>query len=203
MTIQNHTVQNHAAFANPVFESQRAFRAIMNAMARPGSVQNLVLDISPPDGLPVAAAAAILTLCDFETALWVCPNLENASAITDYCAFHTGTTRAKTEGQAQFALVDLTSNPLQLADFAQGIAEYPDRSTTIMCIVPSLMGGQTRLLSGPGIQTTANLFIEGLPGDFDAQWAANHESFPLGVDMVFCSGASLIAMPRSTRILEA
>ena len=197
------TLQTHTAFSDPVFESQQAFRAIMDAMARPGSMQHVAIDISPPEAMPLAAAAAILALCDFETALWVCPSITNANAIADYCAFHTGAMRAKTKDHAQFALVDVTTNPLRLGGFAQGIAEYPDRSTTIICMAPSLIGGQTRTLSGPGIQTTANLFIEGLPGDFDAQWAANHESFPLGVDMVFCSGASLIAMPRSTRILEA
>ena len=196
------TAHNHTSFANPVFESQRAFRAIINALAHPGSIHNLEVNISPPDCFPVAAAAAILTLCDFETALWVCPGIANAKTITEYCTFHTGTMRAKTPGQAQFALADVTSKPLRLAGFAQGNAEYPDRSTTIICIAPSLIGGQTRLLSGPGIQSVSKLFVEGLPDDFGAQWAANHACFPLGVDIVFCSGASLVALPRSTGIVE-
>jgi alpha-D-ribose 1-methylphosphonate 5-triphosphate synthase subunit PhnH len=196
------THQNHAAFRDPVFDSQRAFRGIMDALAKPGIVQGLALNLSPPDVLPVAAAAAILTLCDFETELWVCPTITNANAIADYCAFHTGTKRSKTPDQAHFALIDLTSQKLGLADFAQGIAEYPDRSTTIICIVPSLIGGQQRTLSGPGIQNTVQFFAEGLPDDFDAQWAENHSSFPLGVDLVFCSGASLVGLPRSTRIME-
>lgn len=195
-------VQNHAAFADPVFESQQAFRCVMNAMARPGNIQNLDIKISPPDGLPVAAAATILTLCDFETAFWVCPTIPNCDAIADYCAFHTGTMRAKSPDQAQFALVDITSNPLCLANFAQGVAEYPDRSTTIICIVPSLIGGSVRSLAGPGIQTSAQLFVEGLPEDFGAQWAANHSSFPLGIDLIFCCGSSLVALPRSTRMME-
>ena len=196
------TVQKHSAFTDPVFEGQRAFRAIMNAMAQPGSLQSLALNISPPDGLPVAAASTVLTLCDFETTLWVSPTILNCDAIADYCAFHTGTMRARSPGEAQFALVDITSQKLQLDDFAQGIAEYPDRSTTIICIVPSLIGGATRLMSGPGIQTTARLMVEGLPDDFGAQWAANHAGFPLGIDLIFCSGASLLALPRSTRIME-
>ena len=194
--------QDHGAFSDPVLESQRAFRGIMNGIARPGSIQSLALNILSPDGLPVSAAAAILTLCDFETALWVCPTITSADIIADYCAFHTGTMRAKTPDHAQFGLVDLASNPLKFADFAQGVAEYPDRSTTLICIVPSLTGGVTRTLSGPGIKTTTQFFVEGLPDDFGQHWAANHASFPLGVDLIFCSGASLVALPRSTRIIE-
>ncbi len=196
------TLQNHTAFADPVFESQHAFRGIMDAMARPGRMRNLSVDISPPDGLPLAAAAAVLTLCDFETALWVCPSIANAAVIADYFAFHTGATRAKAPEDAQFALVDVTSKSLRLADFSAGTAEYPDRSTTVIAIVPSLIGGSLRTLSGPGIQKTARFMVEGLPGDFGAQWADNHSGFPLGMDIVFCSGASLVALPRSTRIME-
>jgi alpha-D-ribose 1-methylphosphonate 5-triphosphate synthase subunit PhnH len=195
-------VQNHTVFADPVFESQQAFRCVMNAMARPGSIQNLDIKISPPDGLPVAAAATILTLYDFETAIWVCPTIPNCDVIADYCAFHTGTMRAKSPDQAQFALVDVTSNPLCLANFAQGVAEYPDRSATIICVVPSLIGGNTRNFTGPGIQSIAQLFVEGLPYDFDRQQVANHASFPLGVDLIFCCGQSLVALPRSARIME-
>ena len=50
--------------------------------------------------------------------------------VGDYLAFHTGAPRAAAPDKAAFALVDLAADGLDLARFAQGTAEYPDRSTT-------------------------------------------------------------------------
>lgn len=195
-------VAHQKAFADPVLDSQRAFRALMNAMARPGNIHEVPLDITPLGGLPVAAAAVVLALCDFETALWVAPGLAESATIADYCAFHTGAKRAKTANQAQFAMVDLASGPFNLNDFAQGTAEYPDGGASLIVLAPSLTGGPARSLAGPGIKGSASFAVDGLPADFAAQWAANRAAFPLGVDIVFCSGSSLLALPRSTRIDE-
>jgi alpha-D-ribose 1-methylphosphonate 5-triphosphate synthase subunit PhnH len=48
------------AFADPVFESQAAFRAILAAMARPGAIHPCGQGLEPPAPLSPAAAAAIL-----------------------------------------------------------------------------------------------------------------------------------------------
>jgi alpha-D-ribose 1-methylphosphonate 5-triphosphate synthase subunit PhnH len=192
-----------AGFSDPVFDSQIAFRNVMNAMARPGSFYKTSIDVSPPDGLPVAAAATLLALCDFETALWVSPELQDAGAIQNYLTFHTGAQRAQNPGNAQFALVDLTDGNLNLTDYVQGIAEYPDRSATIVAVAPSLTGGTLRHLKGPGIQSISLFAVESLPANFNEQWAINHRAFPLGVDVIFCAGSNLLALPRSTCILES
>ena len=191
-----------SGFADPVFDSQSTFRAIMDAMARPGSIKDITLDFTPPVGINMAAAATVQALCDFETALWVCPQMADAVAIADYCAFQTGATRGKSASTAQFALIDLATSQLRLQDFVQGEPDYPDRSTTIIAMVSSLTLGPTRTLSGPGIQSTATLSIADLPDDFAGQWAVNQASFPLGVDVIFCCGSSLLALPRSTSLSE-
>ncbi len=102
---------------------------------------------------------------------------------------------------AEFAFVDLAHDALDLARFAQGTPEYPDRSTTIIIKVESLTGGPALTLAGPGIPGTRALEIPGLPADFTAQWAANAARSPLGVDLIFVTNEAVIGLPRSTRII--
>jgi alpha-D-ribose 1-methylphosphonate 5-triphosphate synthase subunit PhnH len=56
------------------------------------------------------------------------------------------------------------------------------------------------LLTGPGIQDVTHLAVDGLPADFQAQWAANHASFPRGVDLFLTTQNQLVGLPRTTSI---
>ncbi len=188
------------AFADPTFESQAAFRRIMRALSAPGTILACGVTLAPPPPLARAAAAALLTLADFETPLWIAPSFP--AAIGDYLAFHTGAPRAVAPDKAAFALIDLSADSFDLARFAWGTAEYPDRSTTIVAQASTLGAGQRLRLSGPGLRGEATLAVSPLPTDFIAQWAANRAGFPLGVDLIFVADARLAALPRSTKIAE-
>jgi alpha-D-ribose 1-methylphosphonate 5-triphosphate synthase subunit PhnH len=188
------------AFADPTFESQAAFRRIMRALSAPGTILACGEALAPPPPLARAAAATLLTLADFETPLWIAPSFP--AAIGDYLAFHTGAPRAAAPDKAAFALVDLSVDALDLARFASGTAEYPDRSTTIVIQASSFAIGPRLRLSGPGIKGESTLAVSPLPKDFVAQWAANRAGFPLGVDLIFVAEARLAALPRSTAIIE-
>jgi alpha-D-ribose 1-methylphosphonate 5-triphosphate synthase subunit PhnH len=78
------------AFADPAFESQAAFRAILRAIASPGAIEPCGRGLKPPSPLSPAAAAAILTLADFETPLWIAPSLAEWGEAAAYLKFHTG-----------------------------------------------------------------------------------------------------------------
>jgi len=188
------------AFADPTFESQAAFRRIMRALSAPGTILSCGDALAPPAPLARAAAATLLTLADFETPLWIAPSFP--AAIGDYLAFHTGAPRAAAPDRAAFALLDLSADGLALSLFAQGTAEYPDRSTTIVVQAASLDAGPRLRLAGPGIKGEATLAVSPLPADFVAQWAENRAGFPLGVDLVFAADARLAALPRSAAINE-
>ena len=188
-----------AGFTDPVIEGQAAFRAVMDAMARPGTIHDLGHRLAPPPSLMPGAAAAILAMCDFETTLWLSPSLRGT--VGGYLRFHTDAPLTEQPDQSAFALLDLAADDLTLADFAQGLPDYPDRSTTIIVQTPSLVTGAPLTVSGPGIATTSVLHIAGLPDDFANQWTANRAGFPLGVDLVFVSGRQLVALPRSSRLL--
>lgn len=187
-----------AGFENPVLDQQAAFRSVMQALAEPGRIvpAGALAGEASPLG-PVARAIA-LSLLDFEVRYHLSPGL---IAANEDITFHTGSRLAARPDEAEFAFVDLARDALDLASFAQGTPEYPDRSTTVFVKVESLVGGPTLTIAGPGIPGTRELAIPGLPADFIAQWAANAARAPLGVDLLFTTNEAVLGLPRSTRIL--
>ncbi|KAF0136082.1 MAG: PhnH protein [Xanthobacteraceae bacterium] len=188
------------AFADPVHEAQQTFRAVMNAMARPGTVQAVAgLAAAPAPLSPVAAAVAV-ALADYETPLWFDAPLAAVPEVAAYMTFHTGARIVAAPSQAAFALV---ANPGAMPDFdgfALGTDVYPDRSTTLILQVRSLADGPKFRLAGPGIKGETILAVAGLPTDIVARLAANHALFPRGVDLVLAGPQGVAALPRTTRV---
>lgn len=182
-------------FADPVADAQACFRAVLDAMARPGTIRAAGGALSPPAPLDAATAAVLLTLADAETPLHVAPELD---AARDWIAFHCGAPIAAPEA-ADF----VCARALPALDgLRRGTDEGPEESATVIVQVASLRRGQRLLLSGPGLRAPAILEVDGLPLDFVARWAANGALFPRGVDLVLCAGSEVAALPRTVRIEE-
>jgi alpha-D-ribose 1-methylphosphonate 5-triphosphate synthase subunit PhnH len=189
------------AFADPVHEAQQTFRAVMNAMARPGTIQPVAGLTGAPAPLSPVAAAVAVALADYETPLWLDGPLAAAPDVAAWLAFHTGARIGAAPSQAAFALVADAAALPDLAVFAQGTDVYPDRSTTLVVQVEALSGAAARLrLAGPGISGHATLSITGLPADIVDRLAANHALFPRGVDLVLAGPEGVAALPRTTRV---
>lgn len=174
------------AFADPPADAARAFRAILEAMARPGTIRTVAAPA--PEGLSPAAAAVLLVLADPTTPVWL-----PEGPARDWLVFHTGAPRATTRGEAAFA-VGGWDRLAPLSDWAAGTPDYPDRSATLIVEVPRLDGPGARL-TGPGIETEARL-----PLPDPAASMANAARYPLGVDLILTCGDRIAALPRSTRI---
>lgn len=179
-------------FADPVADSQRCFRAVLDAMARPGTIRNVECPAPPPPLCP-ASAAVLLTLVDHETPLWIDPAFGGAR---DWAAFHCGAAFAR-PGAASFLL---TAELPALGALRQGSDEAPEESATVILQLPRLGAGAGFRLSGPGLAHPAVFSAEGLPPGFAGLWAANHAAFPLGIDMILCAGAYLAALPRTVTV---
>lgn len=179
-----------------------AFRAIMEAMARPGKIISVAPGLSPPVPLAGATAAILLALSDFETAIWLDEPLASATEISAFLRFHTSSRLVSAPGQADFAVISKSADMPRLAAFSQGTAEYPDRSTLVVVQVETL-SAQGWHLRGPGIPGEARLSANPLPADFVRQLETNRQTFPRGVDLVFVAGTEIVALPRSTRVSEA
>jgi len=171
-------------------DAAHAFRAAMNAMARPGTILP-VLGATPPAPLSVAAGVLILTLCDPDTPVHLAGGHDRAE-VRDWITFHTGAPFA-TQSDCVFG-IGIWDALLPLDAYPIGTPEYPDRSATLIVEMPALLTKGTRL-TGPGIRTEAHL---NLPDP--AALAANAAGFPLGLDLFLTAGADLAALPRSTRI---
>jgi alpha-D-ribose 1-methylphosphonate 5-triphosphate synthase subunit PhnH len=188
-------------FADQVLGAQSVFRAIMDALARPGTVQSIATDAAPPAPLTAELGAVALTLCDHDTPVWLDPVLAANTAITGWIAFHCGAPVTTDPAGAQFALVSDAAHLPDLAAFGQGTDEYPDRSTTIVLAAGTATRGVT--LRGPGIKHALTADLP-LPGEaFLAQWAENRERFPRGIDLLLVRAGTLVGLPRTTRISEA
>ncbi|MBZ9996958.1 phosphonate C-P lyase system protein PhnH [Mesorhizobium sp. BH1-1-4] len=187
-------------FADPVFNAQTVFRAVMDAMARPGSVQPLPALAHPPAPLSATSGAIALALCDNDTPLWLDPALHVSAAIGSWLGFHTGAPLANTPADAHFAFIATPAEMMALDGFSQGTQDYPDRSTTLILQVGDLTSGAPLLLEGPGIETSATIAPARMPRHFVEQWKQNNQRFPRGVDIVLATPDGIACLPRTTRI---
>ena len=178
--------------ADPIWlpeAQQRHFRLLLDAMARPGTRH--VIDIRP-EARPVVLSV-LASLLDAEVGLadphgllcsedW--PKLQAINAAVE---------------QADYILCDGARVP----DFTPklGTLPEPEKSATLILVVKHLSQGNHRLrLSGPGIQQTTTLPIDGLA----AEWLQRREEwvsgFPLGVDLILVDDYQLAALPRTTKV---
>ena len=195
--------QVEPGFAQPVFDSQAAFRAALQAMARPGTLQVLPAPEAHPPVLFSATASLLLALCDPDTPVWLAPNFAGAAA---YLRFHTGCPVTAERSEADFALIEGIDGIGSIDDFRSGSEDYPDRSATLIVQVAHLRtkletdsaSGIRLSLSGPGVDGSARLAIGGAGHEFIGYWRTRRSLFPRGNDLFLVCGDSLAAIPRST-----
>ncbi|MDP4033787.1 MAG: phosphonate C-P lyase system protein PhnH [Pseudorhodobacter sp.] len=179
-------------FADAPVQSARAFRAVLEAMARPGLIAP-VEGAAPPAPLSVAAGVALLTLADSTTPLYLA-GAADCTAVRDWIAFHIGAPLVAAEA-ADFAL-GAWDNLHPVSRFRIGAPDYPDRSATLIVEVAEMEASGPRL-TGPGIRDAARL---SLPET--AAFRANRALFPLGFDTLFTCGNRIAGLPRSTIVEE-
>jgi alpha-D-ribose 1-methylphosphonate 5-triphosphate synthase subunit PhnH len=180
-------------FTDAPIQSARAFREVLEAMARPGTIHR-VAGARPPMPLSPAAGTVLLTLCDSTTPLFLTGDTDNPD-VRDWVAFHIGAPLVTAE-KAAFAL-GLWDDLQPVSRFSVGLPDYPDRSATLI-VEQDWLTNHGPALTGPGIETGAWL---NLPES--AAFRANRALFPLGFDTIFTSGDRIAALPRSTRVEAA
>lgn len=182
--------------ADPVHDSQRVFRGLLTALAHPGRRVELDGGVEGPVPLDPATTAAALTLLDYDTPLWI-DWIADTPPLRAYLKFHCGCPLVERSQDAVFGLVTDPANMPRLALFAQGLDQYPDLSASLLVQVPSLEDGPAVTLSGPGLRAPARIAPAGLPDWFWNDWRLNAAQFPLGVDIFFTCGRTVIGLPRS------
>jgi alpha-D-ribose 1-methylphosphonate 5-triphosphate synthase subunit PhnH len=188
-----------AGLVDPVRDSQRIFRSVLEATAHPGRVVAVAGPAETPRPLHGTAAAVCLALVDLDTPVWL-DGAARSPEVLDGLRFHCGCPIVEDPRGARFALVVDAGSMPPLDVFDGGSEEYPDRSATLVLQVAALGAGAGRRLTGPGIAGEARLAVEGPPARFWEELRANHARFPRGVDVILAAPDRLAALPRTTRV---
>ena len=196
---------------DPVFDSQRHFRVLLNSTARPGTIGLLDgSDERAPEGLNRATVAIARALFSGD--------------VSFYLEFSDGAPaqwlRAETQAltapasQADFLLVNGEDAHACLETLAQargGTLSFPDLGATVVVQVAALSpaplpSGLRLELSGPGIESKATVFVSGMAASFFARLAERNREFPIGLDVLLTcdslsAGSGVLALPRTTAIV--
>ncbi len=183
------TASLSGGFSKPPIDAAHAFRAIMQAMARPGTIHEIGGTL-PPAPMSISAGTVILTLCDATTPLHLAGTHDH-DLLRDWVTFQTNAPLASAP-EAAFVLG--TWDSIDLAPLKIGTPEYPDCSATLIVELPDLRQEGTTL-HGPGIEDVATLSLPETPA-----FRNNHALFPLGLDFIFTCGTKVAALPRTTEV---
>lgn len=175
----------------PVLEAdtaQRTFRAVLDALARPGLPAPL-----PASGVP-AALLPVLALADLDTPVCILGDGGWAGSLT--------TATSAPVAPLEAARLVAALRPLatgELAAVRTGSAAAPEEAALVVLAVPALDGGPALTLSGPGVPGTRTVAPRGLPADLVAARAAT--ACPAGPALLLVAPeGAVLGIPRSTRI---
>jgi len=190
-------------FADPVRDTQAVFRALLDALARPGRIGVIETSLPAADAAPgvqragLAAFASLLALCDYATPVWLA---QPDAALAVALRFYAGAPLTDVPAEAAFAYVHDAAALPPLDTLASGTPESPEQSATVFVCVESLTGGASVTLRGPGIEDAHIIAPVGLPERFWHERAALAAVFPCGIDFYLVCGDQLVGLPRTTHV---
>jgi len=180
---------------DPVHDTQAVHRALVKAFSFPGTPVSIGGPASrSPGGLPSTLGAVALTLLDAETSFFH----SEPRLLTEL----TGA-RRRPDDEAAFLVVSEWDEGAWTAAFRRahrGTLADPHRGASVVAWAPESAPGSVWTASGPGIETPIALTLPGT----DAWVAARNEAcveFPLGVDLIWARVDSVVALPRTTRLV--
>lgn len=190
------------AFSDPVSDSQYVFRSLLKSMAEPGMTGDIPESSRQKlnDSKLYSSSWSIArALFDYDTLVYISPELGSESVIRSI-QFQTDARITNDLSKADFALVTLSEltrdNP-----FKKGTIERPHESCTLIIQVDEIdLEGAQIEISGPGIEHARQLSIAGLETEQMDAITLNQALYPCGLDFIFCTRQTFIALPRTTAI---
>jgi alpha-D-ribose 1-methylphosphonate 5-triphosphate synthase subunit PhnH len=179
---------------------QRVFRALLNAMARPGTVHTA--NPHPQSGRFAAAVSLLEAVLDHEVTFAIVP--EQAD-LTDTLLRLTGSYVAPPD-QADYLLGEGGGVLRALQQAKEGTAEFPDKSATVLAVVAALSaapgGGLPLKLAGPGIRETRTVWVDGFAPECRGAFVERNRDLPMGIDLVLVApDGAFTCLTRYTRLL--
>ena len=180
-----------------VYDTQAAFRLLLEALSNPGRIVELgplARKLGGAYAMPLTVAAVLL---DNEVSFAVCGSPALAEKITEL-------TLAKTAAVSKADYIFVTEN----ADWQEavqaakcGTLRDPHKSATVILCTADLQAGKLQRISGPGIKAVQEIImcpeLQAALGKRDEQ----EYEYPLGLDFfVLDQRGCLMGIPRKTRI---
>lgn len=170
---------------------QRIFRELLEAFSRPGNV----CDLAAWTDDAAAQRGVLATLMDGES------TLADPHGLIDGREWPLLQARREVPETARYVVADGRRAP----DFqpALGSLESPEFGATLLIKVGSVGTGDDCVsLTGPGIKESTELRYSGLHPEWLERRGEWISSFPLGVDMLLLDATHIVALPRTTRVIE-
>ena len=183
--------------------AQARFRALLNALARPG----LPMSLGQPAVAPRGAAFAYLlgvaeTLLDHEVGFAAIGSEAGGPAITTFLEevrLRTGASSVSA-ARARFVFVFGAGGPA-LRGLAVGTPEYPDESATLLWHVPVGAPRLQVVLAGPGVDQERHCELPGIVAADIAVLGEINAAYPLGLDLFLVGEeGNAVGLPRSVRV---
>ena len=169
-----------------VFDAQRHFRTVLDAMARPGKINRLVtVALTPPGRLNHGAACVAFALLNADVGF----HLDGfGDAEAEYLRVNTSS-RAVAAEAAEFVFVSGLAQTSAIRAAKVGVPAYPETSATAIIQVAqigksSATRGLQLTLTGPGVETQEIVFVNGLETVHLEALRDRNTEFPLGVDAI-------------------
>lgn len=181
-------------------ECQQVFRILLDALARPGTIAELPLELGDPLDLP------LLALTDGTTPIAALDPTEDEMARVTEIHQLTQAPLAPVL-QARFVVSYRDPDPLAMAELNTGCDDRPHEAALL--IQSAMVAEQPQpdfsawQLSGPGIDGTTQIQVAGLSRSFFRARDRLVAGYPQGVDVVLVSpSGAVLGLPRTTRIFE-
>ncbi|MDR1321418.1 MAG: phosphonate C-P lyase system protein PhnH [Gracilibacteraceae bacterium] len=180
-----------------VFDSQRVFRLLLEAMSRPGNIVDIGEYAGRLAGEEPAFLAVAATLLDNEVSF----NAGADRVLADEIAALT-LARREELGAADFVFTRGEDDMRPVIEKVKcGTPADPHKSATVVVLTGAPEG--TLTLRGPGIDDRRTVLAARAVGEaIELRDAQNYE-YPQGIDLIFISrGGKLLAVPRLVKVVE-
>jgi alpha-D-ribose 1-methylphosphonate 5-triphosphate synthase subunit PhnH len=189
-----------------VFDSQATFRALLEAMSRPGRIFQAPARRyeGAPSGLTPHVLSILKTLCDHRVTFSVA-GVPAREAWESYLAMNLATP-ARPADQGDYVLFNGAAYDDVFFRLKQGNLEFPESSATGILAVGHLEAERRDALcalrlSGPGIEGATTVYVSGLDPRYVEARSSAVLRFPLGIDLILVDAeARVVGIPRTSNV---
>lgn len=184
-----------------VFDCQKIFKSVMNAMANPGKIFNIKQQSEKLEIKDCVPAAMAMTFMDNRSRLYV----EDSEELCTYIKENTLAVKSSVEDADFIFATDIEGAQeynRKLIDCAKvGTLPEPHKSAMLIVGLKQFDGEKTLIFKGPGIENCREVKLpEAAVKWMDTREEKNYE-FPCGIDIIFYTNqGDIMGIPRTLKV---